>query len=125
MEILRNIQPEDIEDVSERYIPLYSMERDSDTVKKVNISKYIQSKKNENPLNLLLYIVSLIEHKSKVEYNVVMQILRHMVYIWEYYEKEMSQKYSGISDRKDFRYPPIFPIVYYEGAGGRRVSKCD
>lgn len=45
MEVLRNIQPEDIEDVSERYIPLYSMERDSDTVKKVNISKYIQSKK--------------------------------------------------------------------------------
>ena len=34
MEILRYIQPEDIEDVSERYVPLYSTERDSDTVKK-------------------------------------------------------------------------------------------
>ena len=41
MEILRYIQPEDIEDVSERYVPLYSTERDSDTVKKVNIAKYL------------------------------------------------------------------------------------
>lgn len=69
MEILKNIQPEDIEDVSERYVPLYSTERDSDTVKKINISRYVQLKKDENPLNLPLYIVSLIEHKSKVEYN--------------------------------------------------------
>lgn len=117
MEILKNIQPEDIEDVSERYVPLYSTERDSDTVKKINISKYVQPKKDEKPLNLPLYIVSLIEHKSKVEYNVVMQILRYMVHIWEDYEKEMSQKYPGISNRKDFRYPPVFPIVYYEGTG--------
>lgn len=69
MEILKNIQPEDIEDVSERYVPLYSTERDSDTVKKIDISKYIPLKKDENTLNLPLYIVSLIEHKSKVEYN--------------------------------------------------------
>lgn len=117
VEILKNIRPEDIEDVSERYVPLYSTERDSDTVKKVDISKYIQLEKDENTLNLPLYIVSLIEHKSKVEYNVVMQILRYMVYIWEDYEKEMLQKYPGISDRKDFRYPPVFPIVYYEGTG--------
>ena len=69
IEILKNIQTEDIEDVSERYVPLYSTERDSDTVKKINISKYVQLKKDVNPLNLPLYIVSLIEHKSKVEYN--------------------------------------------------------
>lgn len=42
-------------------------------------------------LNLPLYIISLIEHKTKVEYNVVMQILRYMVYIWEDYEKEMAK----------------------------------
>ena len=93
MEILRNIQPEDIEDVSERYVPLYSTERESDTVKKVNISKYLPRK--ENQLNLPLYIISLIEHKTKVEYNVVMQILRYMVYIWEDYEKEMTRQDSS------------------------------
>lgn len=81
IEILRNIQPEDIEDVSERYVPLYSTERDSDTVKRVNIGKYIHLEENENSIELPLYIVSLVEHKTKVEYNVAMQILRYMVYI--------------------------------------------
>lgn len=33
---------------------------------------------------------SLIEHKSYVDYNVVMQILRYMVYIWEDYLKSFS-----------------------------------
>lgn len=47
MEILRNIQPEDIEDVSERYVPLYSTQRESDTVKKINISKYLPVKKTK------------------------------------------------------------------------------
>jgi len=115
MEILRNIQPEDVEDVSERYVPLYSTERESDTVKKVDISRYLPMKDKENQLNLPLYIISLIEHKTKVEYNVGMQILRYMIYIWEDYEKEMDKQHPGISSRKEFRYPPILPIVYYEG----------
>lgn len=115
MEILRKVQPEDIEDVSERYVPLYSTERESDTVKRVNVGKYLPALKNENPLELPLYIVSLVEHKTKVEYNVAMQILRYMIHIWEDYEKEMNRRYPHISARKDFRYPPVFPIVYYEG----------
>ncbi len=52
LEIFRNIQPEDIEDVSERYVPLYSTERESDTVKKINISKYLPFTKDENTLYL-------------------------------------------------------------------------
>ena len=115
LEVLRHIQPEDIEDVSERYVPLFSAERESDTVKKVDISRYLSVKENENQLNLPLYIVSLIEHKTKVEYNVGMQILRYMIYIWEDYEKGMVKQHPGISERKNFRYPPILPIVYYEG----------
>lgn len=115
MEILRNIRPEDIEDVSERYVPLYSTERESDTVKRVNISRYLSSQENENPLQLPLYIVSLVEHKTKVEYNVSMQILRYMVHIWEDYEKEMNAEKPRVSSRREFRYPPVLPIVYYEG----------
>lgn len=121
MEVLRHIRPEDIEDVSERYVPLYSTERDSDTVKKVNIARYIHMESGANPsynpLELPLYIVSLVEHKTKVEYNVAMQMLRYMIHIWEDYEKEMEKKHPHISARKDFRYPPILPIVYYEGRG--------
>lgn len=107
MEILRHIQPEDIEDVSERYVPLYSTERESDTVKRVNIGKYIPACENENSLELPLYIVSLVEHKTKVEYNVAMQILRYIIYIWEDYEKEMNRKYPHISSRKGFRYQMV------------------
>ncbi len=115
LEILRHVQPEDIEDVSERYVPLYSVERESDTVKKVNISRYVETKESGKTINLPLYIVSLVEHKTKVEYNVSMQILRYTVHIWEDYEKEMEKKYPYISRRKEFRYPPVLPIVYYEG----------
>jgi hypothetical protein len=45
-----------------------------------------------------------------------MQLLRYMVYIWEDYEKEMERQHKGISKSKGFKYPPILPIVYYEGA---------
>ena len=101
---LKDVRPEDIEDVSEQYVPLFAEERNSDRVKKIHI-------KNGTPF----FLVSLIEHKTKVEYNVTMQIFRYMVYIWESYEREEEKREKGISRRKDFRYPPILPIVYYEG----------
>ena len=104
--LLKEVQPEDIEDVSERYVHMFTEERNSDVVKKVHL------KNSEMPF----YLVSLIEHKSKVDYNVVMQILRYMVFIWEDYEREMEKKKSGISKTKDFKYPPVLPIVYYDGA---------
>ena len=104
--LLKNVQPEDIEDVSERYVHMFVEERDSDVVKKVKIEN------SEMPF----YLVSLIEHKSSVEYNVVMQILRYMVFIWEDYEKECEKKQKGISKRKDFKYPPILPVIFYNGS---------
>lgn len=107
---LKNVQPEDIEDVSEQYVPLFAEERNADRVKKVHI-------KNENPF----FLVSLIEHKSAIDYNVSMQIFRYMVYIWETYAKEAEKLQKGITKRADFKYPPILPIVYYEGAGNWTV----
>lgn len=104
--LLKNIRAEDIEDVTERYVPMFTEERDSDTVKRIKL-----------PKNNILYFVSLIEHKTKVDYNVSMQMLRYMVCIWEDYEKEMERQKRGISRTKGFRYPPILPIVYYEGNG--------
>ena len=93
------------EDVTTRYIPMFTEERDSDVVKKVRLPKEGE-----------LFLITLVEHKSYVEYNVVMQLLRYMVYIWEDYEKQMEREQKGISKTKGFRYPPILPIVYYEGA---------
>ncbi len=37
--LLKNVQPEDIEDVSERYVHMFVEERDSDVVKRVKIGK--------------------------------------------------------------------------------------
>lgn len=98
------VQPEDIEDVSERYVPLIAEERYSDTVKKIKIP-------NKEPL----YFISLIEHKTEVDYNVGIQIFRYIYQIWEDYEKDMESVHKGISKTKEFRYPLVIPIVYYEG----------
>lgn len=102
---MKDVRPEDIEDVSEQYVPLFSEERNADRVKRVNI-------KNEKPF----FLISLIEHKSKVDYNVSMQIFRYMVYIWEAYAKEAEKMQKGITRLAGFQYPPILPIVYYEGS---------
>ena len=132
--ILKNIEPEDIEDVTNRYVHLFTEERNSDVVKKVHIRSLTSAHyprhntdsvqkhdsnndadyDSENADNLPFYIISLIENKSKVDYNVVMQLFRYMVFIWEDYEKEMEKAYKGISKRKDFKYPPILPIVFYD-----------
>ncbi len=103
--ILRGVKAEDIEDVSERYVHLFVEERNSDVVKRIHL-------KNEE---MPFYLVSLIEHKSFVDHNVVMQVLRYMVYIWEDYEKEQERLHPGRSKQKKFRYPPVLPIVYYDG----------
>lgn len=46
-----------------------------------------------------------------------MQIFLCMVYIWNAYEKEAESCQNGISKHAGFKYPPILPIVYYEGKG--------
>ena len=103
--ILKDVQPEDIEDVTNRFVHMFTEERNSDVVKKVC------RKEEDTPC----YLISLIEHKSDVDYNVIMQVFRYMVFIWEDYEKEMEKKHPGISKTKGFKYPPILPIVFYDG----------
>ena len=106
--MLKNVRPEEIEDVSNRYVHMFAEERNSDVVKYIHV-------KDENGNEMPFYLISLIEHKNQVDYNVTMQILRYMVYIWEEYEKEMEKKQAGISKTKGFRYPPVLPIIFYDG----------
>lgn len=101
--MLKDVKPEDIEDVTERYVHLFTEERNSDIVKKVNL------KDNS------FYLISLIEHKSDVDYNVIMQVFRYIAFIWEDYEKEQEKLHSGISRTKGFLYPPVLPVVFYDG----------
>ena len=105
IEQLKNVQSGDIEDISNRFTHIFTEEREADVIKKINIAED----------EITFYLVSLIEHKSKVDYNVVMQVLRYMVYIWEDYEKRENGKTKGVSKTKQFKYPPILPIIYYDG----------
>ena len=106
--MLKNVRPEDIEDVSHRYVHMFTEERNSDVVKRIRV-------RDENGREMPFFLISLIEHKNQVDYNVTMQILRYMVYIWEEYEKEMEKKHPSISKTKGFRYPPILPVIFYDG----------
>ena len=64
--MLKNVRAEDIEDMTERYIPMFTEERESDVVKKVRLP--------EN--NELLFLITLIEHKTSLDYNMIMLILQ-------------------------------------------------
>ena len=106
IEIIKNIRPQDITDVTNRFLPMFTEERDADVVKRVHIDSCGEK---------IDFFIALIEHKSGVDYNVVMQLLRYMTLIWEDFEKEQEKIHKGISKTKKFKYPPVLPIVYYEG----------
>ena len=106
--MLKNVSPEDIEDVSNKYVHMFTEERNLDVVKRIHV-------RDESGQELPFFLISLIEYKNQVDYNVTMQILRYMVYIWEEYEKEMEKRHPGISKTKGFRYPPILPVIFYDG----------
>ena len=107
--LLSNVMPEDIEDVSEKYQAFLGVEFESDTIKKVYI------RKADGTIEREVYVLSLIEHKSDIDYDVAMQLLRYMCVIWQEYKATQNKIQEGSSRRKNFRYPLIIPIVYYEG----------
>lgn len=109
--LLKDVQPEDIEDMSERYYPYLGTEFSPDSVKKIRILGIDREKDGGGPP----FMVSLIDHKSLVDYDVSMQLLRYMMCIWTEYRREKEAEKAGSTRRKGFRYPVIIPIVYYEG----------
>lgn len=89
--LLKNVQPDDIEDVSEKYQAYLGIAFETDTVTKVRI----RGKEDAAPI----FLVSLVEHKSQVDYDVAMQLLRYMVCIWTEYAKEMQKNNEVIPMR--------------------------
>ncbi len=118
LSIFSDLQPEDIEDVTDHYRAFLGVEFETDTVKKVRI----RAPGGERDV----FVLPLIEHKSNVDYDVAMQLFRYMAVIWYDYKKQQDGIRKGSSGRKGFRYPPIIPIVYYEGTAewtaGMRLS---
>jgi len=105
--LFSDIEPDDIEDVTDHYKIYLGVKIEGDTIKKVRVYKNGQSQD--------IYVISIIEHKSYVDYDVSMQILHYMSAIWYEYAKEQDKIQADKSKRKRFRYPLIVPVVYYEG----------
>ena len=93
--VMKNIQPEDIEDYTDRFIPYFGVEFEADTIKKIRIHDE-NGKKNE------FFLISLIEHKTEVDYNVSVQLLKYMVCIWAEYEKQFGTDYKAQVKTKAF-----------------------
>ena len=106
-DLFRELKPEDIADESEKYQAYLGITFETDTVKRIRMPCQKE--------NMPFYLISLIDHKSQVDYNVSMQLLRYMVCIWNEYGKELESQSQGDTRNKGFRYPPILPVVYYEG----------
>lgn len=104
IDILKDVQPEDIEDISERFVPMWQEERDSDSVKKIRVK------------DTSLYLITIVEHQSRVHYDMSFRMLRYIVMVLTDYEAEQERLQNGITKTKDFKYPPVIPIIYYEGA---------
>jgi hypothetical protein len=104
LDILKDVKPEDVTDVGERYLPLFQEARDSDTVKRVNI-----------PGSPPLFVIAIVEHESDVNFRTPFKMLQYITLVLEKYEKEVDKQKPGASARKDFKYPPVLPVIFYDG----------
>lgn len=117
--LLEHVQPEDITDETEKLRPFLGVEFEGDAVKKVRIQLSVQlSARKQSSKEMPIYVVALLEHKSKVDYDVTFQLLKCMVGVWTLHRNEQNKAHPNISGTKGFHYPLIIPIVYYEGSRG-------
>ena len=79
VELLKDVQPEDIEDISERFLWLWQESRESDSVKKI----HLKGKEGADTL----FVITLIEHQSRVDHDMSFRVLRYIVQVLTDYEK--------------------------------------
>jgi predicted transposase/invertase (TIGR01784 family) len=102
--ILKDIDPDDIEDLTERFLPLFQDNRESDTVKRINL-------RDHTPL----FVIAVAEHESTVNYRSCFKMLQYICLVLDACEKEINREQPGRTFQKDFRYPPVLPIIFYDG----------
>ncbi|MDR3160791.1 MAG: Rpn family recombination-promoting nuclease/putative transposase [Spirochaetaceae bacterium] len=105
LDIWQDLSPDDIEDMSERFVPLFQSSREADTVKRVRL------KGLETPC----FIIAIVEHQSTIDFNTPFRLLRYITLVLTEYEREANEDHAGLSAAKDFRFPPVLPIVFYDG----------
>lgn len=113
IDILKDVKPEDIEDISERFLPMWQEERNSDSVKLIHLKE------------LPLFLITIIEHQSKIYYDMSFKILRYIVMVLTDYETEQEKLHPGITKTKimlvnklrssaDFKNLKEIPSEYFE-----------
>ena len=103
IDILKDVAPTNIEDISERLISLVSEQKDGDTIKRINLDD-----------GKSLFVIAIVEHESKVNFRAPFKMLLYIALILNDYEKEINKE-TKITHSKDFKYPPILPIIFYDG----------
>ena len=106
IDILGDIKPEDIEDITKEFLPLFQENRDADTVKRINL-------KGNNPF----FIIAILEHESKVNYRSCFKMLQYICLVLDDWEKKAEKEKPGSILLKDFKYPPVLPMIFYDGKG--------
>jgi hypothetical protein len=105
IEELKGVKPEDISDESGRFLPLDREATDSDTVKRIRLPGADGAE---------LYVVAIVEHQSTVDQNIAARLFHYMDQI--YSRNEKAHKHGKNNPRtKQFRYPPLLPVVLYDG----------
>jgi len=113
IDVLKNVAPEDIEDISERLLSLVSEQKDGDTIKRIKLKG-----------DKSLFVIAIVEHESRVNFRAPFKMLLYIALILDQYEKDINKATSQESDMdgritytKHFKYPPILPIIFYDGQG--------
>jgi hypothetical protein len=109
---LKAVEPGDIEDISERFLPLAQNHRDSDTVKRIRLE-------GSPPL----LVIAIVEHESRVNYRAPFKMLQYISLVLDAYEKDAEREHPGISAGRDFRYPPVVPVIFYDGKSPWRAAR--
>jgi len=124
IDIFEDVTEADIEDISERYIPLFQDSKESDTVKRVNL-------KGGTPL----FVIAIVEHESQVNFRTSFKMLQYITLVLTEHEKDVNKEAAKnklkakdggnaedenkddteASSAKGFKYPPVLPIVFYDG----------
>ena len=109
VDILKNVSPSDIEDISERLLSLVSEQKDGDTIKRINLDS-----------GKSVFVIAIVEHESKINFRAPFKMLLYIALILNDYEKEVNKdtkatKATKVTLLKDFKYPPILPVIFYDG----------
>lgn len=60
-----------------------------------------------------IYLYLLIEHQSSIDYSMPFRVLFYLAQVWNHFYKNSDEKKRR---QKDFCFPPVFPIVLYNGS---------